>query len=269
MYWRSHRKEGGRWAIIALRRRWGRNQFFDLNAIERAERLDNWEVTRLWTEFVGWRCPALTAVLQNPVKKIFDEQPGGIDGRRTVILSFVEGWLRVTVVCTGIEEHLVRTRSPLDQSSGSFTQISSPVGGTRSPSRVVAEEPRRHCSGICSARRTQLSLPYISPVLSPRILQGWAGLAIGLPHCMGAGPSHVLCVSVRHRHTKACSAAFICVKPAYMWPVVMPALLDGCFRPNQPHQTWRDLGRICFSSKQDYSWEEAMPFPNRGERRNS
>ena len=91
----------------------------------------------------------------------------------------------------------LRTGSPLDQTSTSFRQISSPVGGTRSPSRVVAEEPRRHCSGICSARRTQLSLPYISPVFSPRISASWSYIAWEQVR------SHALCVSVRHDTRKA------------------------------------------------------------------
>jgi hypothetical protein len=40
MYWRSHRKEEGRQAIIALRDDEAEINFFDLNTIERAERLD-------------------------------------------------------------------------------------------------------------------------------------------------------------------------------------------------------------------------------------
>ena len=35
-----------------------------------------------------------------------------MDGLRVVILSFVEKWLCVTVVCTGINEHLVQSFCP-------------------------------------------------------------------------------------------------------------------------------------------------------------
>ena len=38
-------------------------------------------------------------------KKIFDEDPGSTDGFRVVILSFIEEWLRVTVVRTRINEY--------------------------------------------------------------------------------------------------------------------------------------------------------------------
>ncbi|MGC1300137.1 MAG: hypothetical protein WA869_34355 [Alloacidobacterium sp.] len=47
-----------------------------------------------------------TSALQVIVEKIFDKHPGGVDGLRVVIPSFIEKWLRVTVVRTGINEHL-------------------------------------------------------------------------------------------------------------------------------------------------------------------
>ena len=51
----------------------------------------------------------LRSAPQHPFKKIFDEHPSRMDGLRTVILSSVEKWLRVTVVRTRIDEHLVRS----------------------------------------------------------------------------------------------------------------------------------------------------------------
>jgi hypothetical protein len=42
-------------------------------------------------------------------KKIFDEDPGGADGLRVVILSSVKKWLRVTVVRAWVNEHFARS----------------------------------------------------------------------------------------------------------------------------------------------------------------
>ena len=42
-------------------------------------------------------------------KKIFDEDPRGTDGFWVVILSFVEEWLRVTMVRTRINEYFARS----------------------------------------------------------------------------------------------------------------------------------------------------------------
>jgi len=42
-------------------------------------------------------------------KKIFDEHPRGTDGLWVVILSFIEEWLRVTVIRTRINEHFARS----------------------------------------------------------------------------------------------------------------------------------------------------------------
>ena len=52
---------------------------------------------------------ASTSAFQMPAEKIFDEHPGGTDGLGAVVLSFIEKWLRVTVVRTWINEHLVRS----------------------------------------------------------------------------------------------------------------------------------------------------------------
>ena len=43
------------------------------------------------------------------VKKIFYDHPGCADGLGVVILSSIEEWLRITVLRTRIEEHLVRS----------------------------------------------------------------------------------------------------------------------------------------------------------------
>lgn len=42
-------------------------------------------------------------------QKVFDEHPRGTDSLGVVILSFIEEWLRVPVVGTWIDEHLVRS----------------------------------------------------------------------------------------------------------------------------------------------------------------
>jgi hypothetical protein len=47
------------------------------------------------------------SVPQNPIKKIVDDHPRGMDGLGIVILSSVEKWLRVTVGRSRINEKLV------------------------------------------------------------------------------------------------------------------------------------------------------------------
>src|SRR6266705_3163121 len=42
-------------------------------------------------------------------EKIIDEHPGCTDGLRVVILSVIEKWLRVTMVCARINEHFARS----------------------------------------------------------------------------------------------------------------------------------------------------------------
>src|SRR5882672_6217671 len=58
-----------------------------------------------------FKCRGAVAALTGPQmtgKKIFDEDPRDTDGFWVVILSFVEEWLRVTMVRTRVNEHFVR-----------------------------------------------------------------------------------------------------------------------------------------------------------------
>ena len=49
----------------------------------------------------------------NDCRENFDEHPGGVDGLRVVIPSFIEKWLRVTVVRAGINEQSRTVVEPL------------------------------------------------------------------------------------------------------------------------------------------------------------